>query len=147
MELSEFIEATSRVENYYGKEYTTEQRRIMHEELKNLTIERYRQLISAVMRKSKFLPKIADFMEANIEEPYSSNKEEKQKIECEKCKGTGYLIYTKVIPDGDHSIKNTYAAVCPCGNAKQYKGWEITDKRHRSEFYTPMAEEIGVSNE
>ena len=144
MELSEFIEATSRLENYYGKEYSTEQRRIMHDELKTLPIERYRQLISAVMRKSKFLPKIADFMEANIEEPYTGKKEEKQKIECRKCHGTGYLIYTKVIKDGDFERKDTYAAVCTCGNAKQYKGWEIADKRHKSEFYTPMAEEIGV---
>lgn len=143
MELSEFIEATSRVENYYGKEYTTEQRRIMHEELKNFSIERYRQLISAVMRKSKYLPKIADFMEANVDEPYKTNKEEKKNIKCKKCKGTGYLLYTKIIEDGFNKREYTYASICSCGNATQYKGWEVTDKRYRSEFYTPTVEELG----
>lgn len=144
MEISEFVEATTRLENYYGKEYTTEQRKIMHEELKNLSIERYKQLISAVIRKSKFLPKIADFIEANIEEPYTSNKEEHQKVDCKKCNGTGYLVYTKIIKDGDTERKYNHACICTCGNAKQYKGWEITDKKHRSDFYTPMAEEIGI---
>lgn len=144
MELSEFIEATSRVENYYGKEYTTEQRRIMHEELKNMNIERYRQLISAVMRKSKFLPKLADFNEANIEVPYSNVQTEKQKTECKNCNSTGYRFYTKLIKNGKDEFKNTYACICDCGNAKQYKGWEISDKEHRTEFYTPIAQEIGM---
>ena len=143
MEISEFIEATSKLENYYGKEYTVEQRKIMHEELKSLPIERYRQLVSAVMRKSKFLPKIADFMEANIEEPYK-NKQEKEKIYCKKCKGTGYILYTKKIEDGYYERENTYASICTCGNAAQYKGWEIADKDNKSNFYTPMAEELGL---
>jgi len=143
MQINEFIEATARLETYYDKEYTTEQRSIMYEELKNLDITRYRQLISVVLRKCKFMPKLADFNEANIEEPYTI-KQEETKIECKKCNSTGYILYTKIIKNGNIDFKNTYAAVCDCGNAKQYKGWEISDKKHRSNYYTPLAKEIGL---
>lgn len=115
MELSEFIEATSRLENYYGKEYTTEQRRIMHEELKNLTVERYRQLISAIMRKSKFLPKIADFLEADMELPHQQ-KEVTESVECEVCHGEGYVYYKKIIPS--ENLEYNYACRCICQNGQ-----------------------------
>lgn len=144
MQINEFIEATTRVETYYGKEYTKEQRQIMFKELKDMNIERYRQLVSAVMRKSKFLPKIADFVEANIEIPFSVQKDGLQKVECKKCNSTGYLIYTKVIRDGNREFKNQYASVCDCGNAKKYEGWKVTDKRYRIDYYTPSVQELGI---
>ena len=143
MQINEFIEATARLETYYDKEYTTEQRSIMYEELKNLDITRYRQLISVVLRKCKFMPKLADFNEANIEEPYTT-KQEETKIECKKCNGTCYILYTKIIKNGNIDFKNTYVAVCDCGNSKQYKGWEMKDTRNRSNYYTPLAKEIGL---
>lgn len=144
MTRSEFVEATSRVEQYYDKEYTNEQRRIMFKELEDINIERYRQLVSAVIRKSKFLPKIADFMEANIETPFSAQKDDLQKVECKKCNSTGYLVYTKAIKDGSRELKNQYACVCNCGNARKYEGWKVTDKRYRSNFYTPLVQELGI---
>ena len=91
MQISEFIEATSRIESYYGKEYTTEQRRIMYEELKTINIERYRQLISSIIRKSKYLPKVADFIEVDKEVP-REKKEENKTTECNICGGEGYPI-------------------------------------------------------
>ena len=142
MTQSEFIEATSRIEQYYNKEYTNEQRRIMFKELEDVNIERYRQLVSTVIRKSKFLPKIADFVEANVETPFSTQKNDLQKIECKKCNSTGYLVYTKIIKDGERQLKNQYACVCTCGNARRYEGWKVTDKRYRSNFYTPLVQEI-----
>lgn len=144
MTQSEFIEAASRIEQYYCKEYTNEQRQIMFKELKDMSIERFRQLMSAILRKSKFLPKIADFVEVDIEIPFSAQKEELQKIECKKCNSTGYLMYTKIIKDGDRELKNQYACVCKCGNARKYEGWKVTDKRYRSNFYTPLAQELGI---
>ena len=45
MQINEFIEATSKLETYYGKEYSTEQRSIMYDELKDFDLNRYRQLI------------------------------------------------------------------------------------------------------
>lgn len=144
MTRSEFIEATSRLEQYYDKEYNTQQLQIMYEELNSLTVERYRQLISALIRKSKFLPKVADIIEANVEEPYTNSNTDKQVIDCKKCKGTGYVLYTKLIDNGVEKFKTTYGAVCSCGNAKQYKGWEISDARYRTNFYTPLAQELGI---
>lgn len=143
MQIDEFINATSRLEKYYDKEYTTEQRKIMFDELQNLSIERYKQLISTLIRKSKFLPKVADFAEVNMETPYIK-QDETQKTECKKCNSTGYLIYTKVIKDGNRNLNYQYACLCNCGNAKKYEGWNISDKRYKSEFYTPFAQEIGL---
>lgn len=143
MQIDEFIEATGRLEKYYGKEYTGEQRKIMFEELQNLNIERYKQLIAMLIRKSKYLPKVADFTEVDIETPYTK-KENTQKTECKRCNSTGYLIYTKIIKDGNRELKNQYACLCSCGNAKRYEGWNVSDKRYKSEHYTPFAQEIGL---
>lgn len=146
MQSGEFIEATGRLEQYYDKEYTNEQRQIMYDELKDIEIERYKRLISIVIRKSKFLPKVADIIDANNEEPYTNYKNEQEKIECSKCNSTGYIIYNKVIQDGNKEYTVPYGALCDCGNARQYKGWEITDKRYRSNFYTPYAKELNLVN-
>jgi len=142
----EFIEATTRLENYYGKEYTNEQRKIMFSELGHLDIARYRKLISAVLRKCKYLPRIVDFIEADKEEPYNTDKTEvpKEKIDCPICNGTGYVIYKKKLKDGDRELIYDYAAICRCGNAKQYKGWEIQDTKHRSNYYIPFADELEI---
>lgn len=129
MEISEFIEATSRIENYFGKEYTTEQRRIMYEELKTMNIERYRQLITAVIRKSKYLPKIADFIEADKELP-RERKEENKTTECNICNGTGYIDYKKII--GESRLVYDYACRCICENGL----------RHNHEI--PTFQELGI---
>lgn len=144
MQIGEFIEATGRLEKYYGKEYTNEQRRIMYDELKEFSLERYRQLVSAVLRKSKYLPRVVDFIEANKEEPYTQKQEEFEKVECKKCNSTGYITYTKTITDGSKKLEIIYAALCNCGNAKQYKGWEMEDKKHSSNFYVPTIQELGL---
>lgn len=112
MTRSEFVEATSRLEQYYGKEYTTQQLQIMFEELKQLAIERYRQLISAVIRKSKYLPKVADIFEANIEEPYINQEHKDEIVECKRCNNTGIVTYIKII----EGMEYTFGARCNCKN-------------------------------
>ena len=116
MQISEFIEATSRIESYYGKEYTTEQRRIMYEELKTINIERYRQLISSIIRKSKYLPKVADFIEVDKEVP-REKKEENKTTECNICGGEGYVYYKKIIGEG--RLTYNYACRCICENGRR----------------------------
>ncbi|MBQ9659162.1 MAG: hypothetical protein IJV31_10460 [Clostridia bacterium] len=144
MQISEFIEATSRLETYYDKEYLKEQRQIMFEELKNINIERYRKLISEAIKKCKYLPKVADFIEINNTTLYTQVAEEKDIVECEKCNNTGYLLYRKMKKNGNKDLFYTYAAICTCGNKKQYKGWEISDEEHRSNYYTPLATQLGM---
>lgn len=146
MTSGEFIEVTGRLEKYFGKEYTNQQRKIMFSELAHLDISRYRKLVSAVLRKCKYLPRISDFIEADREEPFVGDKTEEvqEKIDCPICNGTGYVIYKKKIQDGDRELIYDYAALCKCGNAKQYKGCEIQDTKHRSNYYIPYAEEQGL---
>ena len=144
MQLSEFIEATSRLETYYNKDYTNEQRQIMYEELKDLDISRYKKLISIVLKNSKFLPKIADILDAHKEEPYTTTKQETTKVECKKCNSIGYILYSKKIENGTNSLYNEYAAICECGNKNVYDGRKVTDTRYRTDFYTPTVGELGL---
>ncbi len=118
MKLDEFIEATNRLENYYGKELSAEQSQIMFEELEKLSIERYRKLISKCLRTCKYMPKIADILEANNELVGEVTEEKNQIIPCSKCDGTGYVVYTKFIANGNERIPYSYAARCTCENGK-----------------------------
>lgn len=143
MKADEFIEVTSRLETYYGKEYTNEQRAIMFDELKHLDINRYKQLVSLILKRSKFLPKIADFIELNKEEPYAKKQDENEKVDCKICNETGYVTYKKVINNGTgRKIINEYGAICKCRQKPKYEGWEVTDYSHKSDYYIPYIEEI-----
>lgn len=144
MEISEFIEATARLEQYFGKEYTKEQIQIMFDELKDFKITRYKKLVSEAIKQCKFLPKVADFIQIDFETQYSKEKEEKERIECNKCNGTGYVMYKKKIDNGANAFYNEYAAVCSCGNAKVYDGLKIADARHKSDYYIPTVNELGL---
>ena len=115
MTQSEFIEATNRIEQYYDKEYTNEQRKIMFEELKQWNVERYRKVIMTVIRNSKFLPKIADMIQANAEIREIKNNKDIKEVQCDKCNGTGYIDYEKRMYG--HIYK--YACRCTCENGKK----------------------------
>jgi hypothetical protein len=98
MQISEFIEATGILEQYYGKELTNEQRQITYEQLKDYSVERYKKLISKCLRTCKYMPKIADIIAANVELTNEVVPEEKKQVYlCSKCDGTGYVLYTKFI--------------------------------------------------
>lgn len=143
--INEFIQATNRLETYYQKEYTKEQLKIMYEELKIHSLDRYKLLISKAIQQCKFLPKVADLIQINKESPFKNSEEERaEKIECKRCNSTGYVLYDKLVNNGNEKLKYTFMAVCQCGNVKQYKGWEISEKEHRTNYYTPMAQELGL---
>lgn len=114
MTQSDFIEATNRIEQYYDKEYTNEQRKIMFEELKQWNIERYKKSIAIVIRNSKFLPKIADIIQASEEIREIQNNEDVKKVKCDKCNGTGYIEYDKKMFEQIYK----YVCKCTCGNEK-----------------------------
>ena len=63
MQTSEFIRETSRLEKYYEKEYTQNQKAIMFEQLKELKVEQYKNAIDVAFGKCKFLPKVAELKE------------------------------------------------------------------------------------
>lgn len=143
MEVDEFIEATTKIEDYYDKEYTLKQRKIMYEEMKHLEIARYRKVCSAVIRRCKYLPKIVDFLEEEKNLPKQKEAQNSEKVYCDKCKGTGYRTYFKKIKNGSKLFIYQYAATCECNNAIPYKGWEISNKEHRSNFYIPSFLSLG----
>lgn len=139
----EFIEATSRLEKYYEKEFSIEQQRIMFEELREVSVEKYKKAITYCIRNSKFLPKIADILNA-MNEVKTIVAKETTRIECKKCKGVGYVPYYKKNDNGGKEIIYQFFAVCDCGNEKRYDGTTISDIEHKSKFYVPLMNEIGL---
>lgn len=119
MQINEFIEATGRLETYYGKDFSTEQRQIMFEEMKDFSIERYKKLISKCLKTCKYMPKIADIFAANLDLAGEIGEKENREIySCNKCDSTGYVLYTQFRTNGNVRIPYTYAARCDCENAK-----------------------------
>ena len=100
MTIDEFTNTTKQLENFYGKEMIDEQKQIWFKELRNLDIARFRYIIAQVYRTSKFMPKLADILEINSNLGYSQVKKESQNKKCDKCKGTGYILYDKVFDNG-----------------------------------------------
>lgn len=133
MQLNEFIQATNRLETYYGKELSTEQMQIMYEELKALSLERYVKLISKCLKTCKYMPKIADILDANNDLAEEVAEEEKREVTpCKKCDGTGYVFYTQFKTNGNVRIPYTFAARCTCENAKY------------ANIKVPTFEELGI---
>lgn len=144
MTIDDFTKATTEIENFYQKEISDEQKKVWFSELKAMDIRRFKYVISQVYRTCKFIPKLADIIEINTSLGYSQVKKEVAKSECKRCKGTGYILYKKFIPNGDKKMEYEYMAVCSCGRQRQYKGWEVSEDRYKSNYYTPLAIEIGL---
>lgn len=142
MKIEEFYETVSEMENFYGKEMTTEQKKIWYENLKNIGSTRFRYIISNLYKTSKFLPKLADIFETNIALGKVENKKEENTTgeKCKKCNNTGYIIYKQVKNDYTYE----FVAICSCGIKRQYKGWEIADERRKSKYFIPLASELGL---
>lgn len=144
MKLEEFNDEVERIERFYQKEIPDEQKRIWFNELKSMDIKRFKYIISQVYRTLKFIPKLADIIEINTNLGYSQVKKEENPIKCDKCKGTGYITYWKKIKNGNKEMNYEYMALCTCGKQKQYKGWEYPEERYRTNYYTPLATELGL---
>lgn len=143
MKIDEFMNTVKQMENFYGKEMSDEQKKIWFQNLKSMNINRFKYVVANLYKTSKFIPKLADIFELNSTLG-SIEKNVEIKADCKKCNNTGYIIYKQVIKDGDKSITYDYGAICDCGRKKQYKGWEISDEKHRSKYYTPLLVELGL---
>ena len=118
---AEFIQATTRLENYYDKEYTTEQLKIMFDFLRGWTVEKYMKAINFCLKNNKFLPKIADLTNAEIDNNQVQNKEKIDFVKCDKCNGEGFIKYWKTIQNGGKPIQYEYIALCTCDNADKQR--------------------------
>lgn len=129
MEINEFINATNRIEKYYDKEYTEEQRKIMYERLKDISIKEYNRAINNIFETNKYLPKLVDFRNA-LAQPIQRTEEEFKIdfVKCNLCNGEGFVKYFKIENNGDKPIRYEYVALCTCQNGikqKEINGWNL----------------------
>lgn len=132
----EFVKATNRLEQYYDKEYTIDQRKIMFEMLKEMSIEKYNRAINYCIRNCKYMPKIADLTNADTNTVRVENNEKINFVKCNKCNGEGFVKYFKNVKDGNRTLKYEYVALCTCENAKKQK--EI------NKYNLPTLAEVGL---
>ena len=144
MKFEEFMDSVSQMENFYDKKMTDEQKRIWFENLKPMSIERFRYIIANLFKTSKFIPKLADIFETNVTIGKIEKSIEERKDDCKLCNNTGYVTYQRIIKNGNKNIIYQYGAICSCNRKKQYKGWELSDERYRTDYYTPLASELGL---
>ena len=132
---AEFIQATSRLENYYDKEYTTEQLKIMFDMLKEWNIQKYIRAINYCIRNNKFLPKVADLTSAESDNNQVVEKPKIDFIKCNKC-SEGFVRYFKELQNGGKTIKYEYLALCTCENGHK--------QREINGYNFPSIAEIGL---
>ena len=141
MNNKDFIQYVQEIERFYGQRLNDKEREVWYESLKFMTLERFNYIIAEIYKTNKFMPKLSDVMDMHKQIPYTTATPQKEVSgHCEKCNDTGYIIYTKEIEG--HPYK--YAAVCDCGRQNRYDGRTIQDERHRSEYYVPTLDEIGL---
>lgn len=146
MEVKEFVEETSKIEKYYGKELDEFQRKVWFQELKTIDIKRYRQITREIYRQCKFMPKLSDILDIQNELPYAQKQKNISYVECQKCNSRGFKLYTKRIKNGNQDLEYTYVARCDCVNGQEfaYDGTKVIDTQHRSKFYVPTIQQINV---
>lgn len=59
----------------------------------------------------------------------------------------GFIIYQKIIKNGDKEYSYDYVARCDCDNGNEYKynGVKVDDSRLRSKYYIPSATELNLN--
>jgi len=140
MQINEFIDETADLEKYYDKELDEFQRKIWFDELKEISLPRYRQIIREILRTSKFMPKLSDVLETSRNMAYKTENTIQESVECLKCNSTGIIVYTKVF----EGIPYQFAARCTCKNGDRYKYDGKKVHEHKSSYYIPSIEEVGI---
>lgn len=130
MEINEFIEATNRIEKYFEKEYTTEQRQIMFEEVRKMPLEKYIKAVNNCIRTCKFMPKLADILKAFVDIDNVNYDKKREYVPCEICGGDGFVRYTKILQGNGYEYD--YACRCTCKNGEYYN------------MSIPTFEELGI---
>lgn len=116
MTMAEFINETDTICEFYGKDIGSYERHIWFEEIGNLKVERYKEIIRECFRTEKFMPKLADILKIKKELPNKA-KDDWIPVECEKCGSTGIITYHK--RDNESGINYLYGARCICANGER----------------------------
>ena len=138
MTQEEFIIATKTLEDYFGKDLTYSQRNLWFDKLKYYDVDRYNKAIEFLCMSSRYRPLLNEVIDAV--KTCQIKVEEKQKVPCKYCGGTGYFLYKKI----ENGYPYEYACTCICQNAEglEYDGTKIADKEHRSPYYIKSAREV-----
>lgn len=123
MTYTEFLEIYKKLEDYYNKHDDTIVM-IYYKSFKDMKKEAFGQLVSLAIEQCEFFPKIVKLKE--FKEQIKS--EEYKPVQCEKCNGTGMLMYTKEF----EGYKYEYVMKCDCINAQ------------RLSKSIPTASEVGI---
>lgn len=130
MKIDEFMEETKKLERFYSKELTEEQKKIWFENLKKLTLLRYQYIIGVIYRKNKYFPTLADIIQINDETGMKKQEQKYKQEKCDICSSRGVIRYIKKINEIDYE----YVCRCNCGNSLKFMG-------------LPTMEQVGFSEE
>lgn len=130
MKIDEFMEETKKLERFYSKELTEEQKKIWFENLKKLTLPRYQYIIGVIYRKNKYFPTLADILQINDETGMKKQEQKYKEEKCDICSGRGIIRYIKKINEIDYE----YVCRCNCGNSLKFMG-------------LPTMEQVGFTEE
>lgn len=116
MKIDEFMEETKKLERFYSKELTEEQKKIWFENLKKLTLLRYQYIIGVIYRKNKYFPTLADIIQINEETGMKKEEKKYKEEKCDICSNRGIIRYIKKI----NGIDYDYYCKCHCLNSNKY---------------------------
>jgi len=139
MTFDEFRRETSSLEAFYEKALNPTQMQMWYEELKDYSLERYKQAIKQICRTSQYKPTLSVMLDA-IRTVKREEPAPREKVDCKACNGTGYVLYHKTIDGRDYE----FVCQCNCPNAVglDYDGTKIADKEHRSQYYLAKAVDV-----
>ena len=137
MQLDEFNMQTKRLCDLYGKSLNDEQMEFWYENLKNTSVVDYRRAIGEYAKKNKYMPAISDILDEIKNLKPLEQEQPKEIVPCKACRGTGIVIYRKVI----NGYSYDYAAQCNCQNAVglDYDGSKCKEK---SDYYLAKAIDV-----
>ena len=143
MQYKEFCENIDELQRYYKQELNETELKIWYENLKFMTIDRFKYIIAEIYNKNKFMPKLAEIIELHKSLGYTTiNETITVQGNCKKCGNTGYVTYKKII----QNMPYTFVAICNCGRQKKYDGTKCIDPKNKSQYYTPLLAELGLEN-
>lgn len=128
MKIDEFIQENKKLERLYEKELTEEQTQEWYKSLKGLTVKQYQYIVGEIYRNLSYFPKLAQVLDIVKEANFNKiqNNKNQEKVDCDKCNGTGIILYQKYVADYDK--KYTYVARCTCKNGDNYKAFPLLNE-------------------
>jgi len=138
MTVDDFRQVTLDLEAFYNKTLNPTQKQLWFDELKNYTVEKYKKALHKICTTSQYMPALSIVLEEirKVHEDVVL----REKVDCRACKGTGYILYHKLV----NGIDYEYVCQCNCQNGigLDYDGTKVADKEHRSPYYLAKAVDV-----